>query len=292
MKRIMIFVVLALVALATSAQAEWKWQHFGTDPYATSREVAMKTREDAFRSMGLPAPVITQLLRVTEKSGEKVRIVNGDHFSVMLSKKGVHRDVVVAWEKKPQRAMEYAAPAEKWQTVWEGKTFIVFLPEVCFNWAFTVATIIAPRAVVAPVVFAEKCVELSFNAPVGGKVRWGVASATGPLPPSECNAQRQDDQPWTAWMGQCDDCVGAIGYLRGILGEKAEIQHKYLYAVTAKEQTLRFSEAVWADVVYICLEYPDGKMTCGVYMRPQDWQGRHSVFIKDSFWVSDANCPQ
>ena len=139
---------------------------------------------------------------------------------------------------------------------------------------------------------ADKCVELSFGADVGGKVRWGIASSSGPMPPSSCNAQKQDDGPWTAWAGQCDDCVGAIGYIRGILGRAAEIFHKYLYGVTARQQTLRFSTAVWSDVVYICLERKDGKRSCGVYMRPNDWKGRYSVSIPDNSWIGDENCPE
>ncbi|MBU2158910.1 hypothetical protein KJ848_01875, partial [Patescibacteria group bacterium] len=37
----------------------------------------------------------------------------------------------------------------------------------------------------------ERCVELHFNAFVGGDVRWGVGSLNGALAPSECNAIRQ-----------------------------------------------------------------------------------------------------
>lgn len=144
----------------------------------------------------------------------------------------------------------------------------------------------------------EKCVELVFNAPIGGHVRWGMGTTSGPLPPDECNAQRQDNLAWTSWYGECDICIPAIGYIRGILGGSAQVPHKYLYPITHTRQTLRFSTEVWNKVVYICLE--DGGIvagqkieinTCGVYMRPQDWQGRYRVEIPDSMWVV-GKCPE
>lgn len=283
MKKFIAVLTLAIATLANSAYAEFKWQHFGADPYATTRAEAMRTREDAFRKMGLPAPVITQLMLATEKPGEKVRIVVGDRLSAMMSKGGVvHRDVVVAFVKPPiSGRMEYAAPAEKWQVMWEGKIYIVILPEICYNWS----------SIAGPPI--KKCVELVFNAPVGGHVRWGVGSISGPLPPDECNAQQQDNLAWTSWYGECDSCIPAIGYLRGILGGSAQIPHKYLYPVTHTKQTLRFSTEVWSKVAYICLEDASGKQSCGVYMRPEDWKNRYRAEIPDAMWLwDDANCPK
>jgi len=279
------------------AAEEWKWQHFGADPYAKTRTEAMQTRESAFRAMGLSAPVITEFLRATEKSGEKIRLVNGDHLSVMLSKGSiVHRDVVVAFTRPPiSGRMEYAAPAEKWQISLEGKIYSVVLPEICYNWSYNwmpapppppptpaKATPPLPERVLKTVV---NCVEISFDALIGGRARWGVASNHGPLPPSICNAQRQDNGRWTAWTGECPDCVpGNWGTIHEVLGEKAEVPHKYLYSVTSERQTLRFSEDIWEDGVYVCLEYPDGTRTRGVYIWPQDWKEHHRFFIPDRFW--------
>lgn len=293
MKKIAIVVLALIATLATSAQAEWKWQEFGADPYAKTRAEAMKSRESAFHKLGFPQPVIKLFMKETEEPGQKIRLTVGDKLSSMLSHGGtnVRKDVVVAFGS-PVKGMEYAAPAEEWQVQWEGRTFTVILPEVCYNWSAKIPLIDIFASASAPAAPAEKCVELTFNAQIGGKVRWGDASNDGPLPPSACNAQRQGDGPWSAWLNKCDNCEGAIEYLRGILGPKTEIPHKFFYSVTAQKQTLRFSEAVLTDVVYICQEYADGKRTCGVYMRPQDWKGAHKVTIKDSFWISDQNCPK
>jgi hypothetical protein len=157
---------------------------------------------------------------------------------------------------------------------------------VCFNWSWALAPTIAPVA-------REECVEITFfRAPVGGHVRWGVGTRTGPLPPDACNAQRQGDESWTAWYGECDVCVPALGLIGRFLGGSAQVPHKYLYPVTHEKQTLRFSKAIWQDVVYICLEFQDRTDTCGVYMRPQDWKGRHRVELPDELWrKNDGNCP-
>lgn len=278
----------ALVLFVSVAHAAdpFNWQHFGAAPYASSRDEAMQTRESAFQKLGLPSQVVKLLIEETKKPGEKIRLVNGDRLSAMMSKGSiVHRNVTVAFVKPPiSGKMEYAAPAEKWQVTWQGKVFIVILPEVCNNWSSIAGPPLPP---------AKKCVELVFSAPVGGHVRWGVGTTTGPLPPDECNAQRQDSMAWTSWYGECDYCIPAIGYIRGILGGSAQIPHKYLYPVTHTKQTLRFSTEVWSKVVYICLEDASGRQTCGVYMRPVDWQGRYRVDIPDSLWITDSgNCPK
>ncbi|OYV63147.1 MAG: hypothetical protein B7X03_02970, partial [Parcubacteria group bacterium 21-58-10] len=210
---VMLALVVALVTV-NSAHAEFVWRHFGAAPYASSREMAMQTRESAFRKLDLPQPVIVLLMEATQKPGEKIRLTNGDHLSAMLSKGGlVHRNVVVAFVQPPiSGKMEYAAPAEQWRVSWQGKIYTVILPEICNNWSALI-----------PASAPAQCVELTFNAPVGGHVRWGVGSTEGPLPPSRCNAQRQDSSAWTAWMGQCDVCTPALSYIRGILGNTAEV---------------------------------------------------------------------
>lgn len=285
-----ILLALAFAALAAQvahAADPFEWKHFGAAPYATTRAEAMQTRESAFKKLGLQAPVVKLLMEATQKPGEKIRLVNADRLSAMMSKGGiVHKNVTVSFVRPPiSGKMEYAAPAEKWQVMWQGKTYVVILPEICNNWS----SIAGPPLPPAPP--SKKCVELTFNAPIGGHVRWGVGTTTGPLPPDECNAQKQDSMAWTSWYGECDTCIPAIGYIRGILGGSAQIPHKYLYPVTHTRQTLRFSTEVWSKVVYICIEDASGRQSCGVYMRPIDWQGQYRVEIPDAMWVW-GNCPK
>ncbi|MFZ2167880.1 MAG: hypothetical protein WAV50_03360 [Minisyncoccia bacterium] len=163
-------VVISMFAAKSAHAADgFQWQHFGADPYASSRDEAMQTRESAFRALGLPPPVITQFLRATESPGEKTRLVVGDKLSAMLSSKGVvHRNVTVAFTKPPKSdKMEFAAPAEKWQVSWEGRLFTVILPEVCNNWSSIVAPVAQPEKASVPLPAVAGCPDvrrLSANA--------------------------------------------------------------------------------------------------------------------------------
>ncbi|MCR4275998.1 MAG: hypothetical protein NUV90_01305 [Candidatus Parcubacteria bacterium] len=145
-KFISMFVALILsTAFASSAYAEFRWKHPGGDPYATSREAAMQTRESAFRKLGFPNPVIELFMQATKVAGEKVKLSMGSRLTTMLSKGSVHQDVVIDWQA-PIRGTELVAPAEKWQVTWEGKVFTAFLFEVCQNWSSIVASTPPPVA--------------------------------------------------------------------------------------------------------------------------------------------------
>ncbi|MHB1162935.1 MAG: hypothetical protein ACYCZZ_00170 [Minisyncoccota bacterium] len=287
--------------LATSAAAKHstkvvRWQHWGAAPYAHSLAEACQKAPTAIDGTSMPEAVKEHFKKALGdcKGGTTVWLTpnqpleqmwsGGQHPHIMNHVVVAELPVLRSPDGRAYRkgAVAEAAKAFEWSYVYEGKTYLWDIPLVCFNesWRFGHGF---------P---AEKCVELSFNAPVGGNVRWGVGSTEGPLPPSACNAQRQDSLAWTAWLGECDVCIPALGDIRGILGATAEIPHKYLYPAIARKQTLRFSTAIWSRVVYICLEYPDGTQTCGVYMRPQDWRGRYHADIPDNLWIKDdGNCP-
>lgn len=117
-----------------------EWKYFGAAPYAPSRDVAMQKRREAFKLLGLPAPVIDLLMKETEKSGKAILISNGDRISAQMSKGGVVRNcggkgLTVAFVDPPIKGMGYNAKAEEWQVTWEGKTYVVALPEICNNWS-------------------------------------------------------------------------------------------------------------------------------------------------------------
>ena len=138
----------------------------------------------------------------------------------------------------------------------------------------------------------DDCVSVVFSATQDGYVRWGVGSATGPLPPDVCNAQKQGNGAFAAWWGQCDTCVAAENVIRKILGPRAMVYQRFLYKVTEGRQELRFSRAVTEQVIYICQEDKNGQRTCGVYIRPEDWKEKKEISIPDNFWIADkGNCP-
>ena len=145
MKRFITMLAFVLAALANTAHAEFKWEHPGADPYAVSKEEAMRTRESAFQKLGFPAPVVALLMEATKKPGEQVKLAMGERLTTMLSRGGIaHHDVVIAW-KSPIRGTEFVAPAEKWQVTFDGKVFTGFLFDVCNNWS----AIIGPASTAA-----------------------------------------------------------------------------------------------------------------------------------------------
>ncbi|MCX6787072.1 MAG: hypothetical protein NTY93_00920 [Candidatus Kaiserbacteria bacterium] len=295
--KIIIMLALAIATLAPVAHANKPhlWGKWNIAPFASSIEEARRKAPEAIDGFNLPLPVKEHFRKAVLDSC-KCRVIeawltpdllleqmwSGGQYPYVMSNIMVGElPVLKSPDGRSYRkgAVAETAKARSWTFAYEGKTYILYLPYVCFNWSWA----FGPPPVSTP----DRCVELLFNAPVGGFVRWGVASNHGPLPSSACNAQKQGNGPWMAWYGKCDECVGALEYIRGILGGKAEIYHKYFYSVAKMRQTLRFSTEIWEDLVYICLEYPDGTRTLGVYMRPQDWKGQYEVIIPDTFWVTD-----
>lgn len=284
-----------------------EWRNWGAAPYAPSQEEACQKASTAIDGLNMPLAVkahFKQSLGTTCKGGTEVWLTPHQPLEQMWSGPDAHHkeshvmDKMSVGElpvlKSPdgrtyrKGAVAETAKALSWTFVYEGKTYILYLPLVCFNWSWAFGP--------PPVVPVEECIELSFNAPVGGKVSWGAATTSGPFPPDKCNAQQQGDGPWTAWYGDCPICVLPAIYvqeMQDVLGGNARIPHKYMYLVTAAKQVLSFGPAVQSAVVYICLEDSAGKKTCGVVlMRPQDWKGRHRVEVPDIWlWEGDARCP-
>ncbi|MBU1292491.1 hypothetical protein KJ819_00295 [Patescibacteria group bacterium] len=269
------------------------WENWGGAPYGTSfSDVTSDTKFDfALQELGIPEPLrqpFKDLVRANPTPEPLVYLVPNQVLNGMMSgtdsrhpRPHVMRNVTVG-RTVISRGVVRAAEAWEWRLSHEGRLYRLILPKVCFNWSLIIEE--EPGE--------ERCVELHFNAFVGGNVRWGVGSLDGALAPSSCNAIRQGDGSWKAWGGECDECVPAVGYISQTLRGTAQVPHRYLYDVTERHQTIRFSTEIWEKTVYICLEDANGRRSCGVYMRPEDWNGRYSADIPDSMWILDeGNCP-
>lgn len=269
----------------------------------------MADRAAALRCLGLPSAVIAAIMEATKHPAEKtIRLAKGDRVVAMASRpttgphKGdilVERRVLVDFVPTGTRGIGFYARVEVWSVSVNGTVYTIGLPEVCNNWLIvSIRSEARPKKVIVRAVppAPPQCVEVSFNAPIGGEVRWGVASAEGALPPSACNAQRQGTEEATAWYGECGVCTAAMEYFHRILGAHAEVYQKFLYRVRAHEQIISFSTAIWRRTFYACLYYPDGSKSCGVYVNPQGagaWAGRSRVAIPDDLWEKDdGHCPQ
>lgn len=283
----------------TVEQVQEEWRHWGASPYASSFDEACRKAPQAIDGTSMPAPVKMHFREVlgdhcANRKGE-LWLTPGQPLAEMWSGgKSPHvmknvtvaeLPVLVSPDGRPYRrgAVAEAARATYWEYAYEGKVYRLYLPKACFNWSWSES----------PVVATKQCLELKFNVPLGWKVRWGVGTVNGPLPPDECNAQRDGAVgSMTAWWGQCDDCVPALGFMRQLLGnEHAEVPHRYYYAPKQVEQTIRFSEAVKDAVVYVCLEDVDGRHTCSVNMDRRDWEKTSVHVITDDRWRF-SNCSE
>ncbi len=240
MSKIIVMLALAFATLASSAHAEWKWQHFGADPYATSREAAMKTREIAFAKLGLPAEAVAVAMQATTKPSEPTKLTNGDRLGAMISKGSiVHRDVLVDFKNPSQRGMEFVAKAEKWVVTSEGKIYTILLPEVCNNWSVTTAQAPVAQQTTAPASVVGAC-------PNGYTIianAWSLKSLGGLRKEAEgliaaANARESDGgKSLTAYQGPSVSRIGAR--LRTEVKDRAQIsgnvlQVRYLDPQTAK----------------------------------------------------------
>lgn len=232
---IVLLLGLICVVLFPAHAAEFRWKRFGADPYATSRAEAMRTRESAFHKLGLPAPVVGLFMKATEKPGEKTLITVGDRLSAMLSKGGVvHKNVIVDFGS-PVPHMQYAVPAEKWQVSWEGKIYVVFLPEICGNWS-----------VAAPAL--EPCATVEYVVKSGDEVRFAVLTQER-LPASAC-WQLCDGTNCSAPPSPCDNCdwIGP----KSVIPAGFEPLHTGRYVAHSAKQTLRFPREVMNEYIALC----------------------------------------
>src|SRR3989344_2395953 len=194
MKIVRILLALALATLASAVNAaDKKWDKWGAAPYASSQQEACKKASvaiDGLTRMPVPArEAFKKMLGATCEGGKVVWLTpdllieqmwsGGSRPHVMERAAIAELPVLKSPDGRPYRKGSVAetAKALQWSYAYNGETYILYLPFVCFNWSWTTA----------PVPLVKKCVELGFNAPVGGKVSWNVTNTSGPFsPPDAC----------------------------------------------------------------------------------------------------------
>ncbi|TSC64733.1 MAG: hypothetical protein G01um101491_202 [Parcubacteria group bacterium Gr01-1014_91] len=242
--KVIVLLALAFVTLASTAHAEWKWEHPGVAPYAASRVDAMQKREEAFRKLGFPAQCIAPLMKETEKPGARTTLRMGDRFSAQISRGGVVHGLnegggVVAF-KSPMLGMQYEAPAEAWTITCEGQILTASLPDVCFNWTSAISQAIA----VVPVV-SSGCVEISFPTRPGDTVvKFPVIGPSGlDLSKDGCTGiKRAGDQTFGPWRNEFCSTEAPIlcdfSEHEAIIGQRVQLMGSY-WIETHGEHVLR-----------------------------------------------------
>lgn len=150
-------IVILLIALNTKAYAadESLWDKWGAAPYATSFEDACKKAPDAIDGLNSLSPEARQYFKstlgTTCKGGTEAWLVPHQQLEQMWSGLDSHHKQPHVMDKKtvaelpvlkspdgrPYRkgAVAETAKTLSWTFVGAGKTEVLYLPFVCFNWS-------------------------------------------------------------------------------------------------------------------------------------------------------------
>ena len=206
MKQFIIFSVALLTSLwvATSANAEARWQYFAADPAYKTRAEAVADLPNVLLRIGVPKKDIVCIRDAMKSPGARVRLVRGDRLAYMRTgPKGLWKNVLVDFKESPAQGMEFAAPAEEWSVVCSGKLYIVGIPDVCNNTYLKTASPVLP----ARKMEKEPCALIHLAVEGGDSVLFGMFGAYAP---SECFAVRNvgggsfEPLPTHCPQGPCD----------------------------------------------------------------------------------------
>lgn len=143
---------------AGPADALARWQNYGADPAYKTAEAAIKDAQSVFIRAGWPLPVAKLMAeKMASEDGEDYVLNVGDRVDFMRTgPNGLWRNVLVDFKNKPDKDMEFAAPAKRWILSYEGEVFEAILPRVCKNLSGRRRRVVTARKECAYVLFEAK----------------------------------------------------------------------------------------------------------------------------------------
>lgn len=216
-----IFLAVSLLVTGATAHAETPWTNWGSAPYATSQEEAFRLLPEALVALGIPEEIHEQFIEQvrTNPQGQEIFLDPSDRLIAMMTG-GVNPhamfDVpVAAIPVGGDARIVQAARARKWEYEYEGVTYVLILPEVCFNFSYMTHVVqVREVPVPTPVEVApppEECAMIIFPAEEGWAVRNFFLSEQSRLPTSNCWALLEgiDNEAGarvSSLPGRCDQC--------------------------------------------------------------------------------------
>lgn len=289
MKMIRILLALAVINIAGLAQA-WgtEWTRWGMDPYASSDIEAIRKLPDALLAMNVPEPVRVLFLEAVEADpeGDVMYLNPGDRYEAMMWTPGgdVRTDIVVG-RHPVRRGVVESAEARGWRVEYEGRAYVLVLPEICFNWAWRSEPLPMPERVV--VVPTLECAEIAIaDAQPGDRLSVAVL-ARGPLPPSECWAVGDGRGNWEDWPGECVECPWT--YAQSLVHPaRTQVRRSGRVTVASRGVVIRVPILVAErDFVALCMER-QRRRSCTYVVEPSDFGGRRGFSLPDWEWTG---CP-
>ena len=278
-----VLLVLAVAALtsptAYSADGD-SWSSWGVEPYASGQTEACRKAPDAIDGFSMPSEVKSYFKTVIGTGcpgGRQTWLTpnmmleqmwsGGSRPQVMNKKEVGELPVLKSSDGRPYRrgSVAQTAKALSWAAVYEGKTYIIYLPLVCFNWSWAFGadpptSPSVPQALAAAVAKEKKCATITFvvqpgdeiRVQPGDEVRFAVF-ARQRLPASAC-WQLCDGKKCSAPPSACDDCDWAEpNGPKSVIPDELEPVHTGSYIATESNQSIRFPREVESSYVALCV---------------------------------------
>lgn len=294
---LLLLAVCTLWPHAARAAGTEKWKNWGVAPYAANQRDACRKAPQAIDGFDMPLPVkehFKQALGPHCDGGVIAWLTPGLPLEQMWSgpDKKHHHDrlvdglTVADWSilKAPDgrpylpNAVSAAARALSWSFEYEGKTYMLYLPRVCFNWSWAYGP-----PPVAPVVLApppEQCATVKSTVVPGDEVRFAVL-AQKYLPASACWQLCDGEHCSAPPSPPCDFCDW-IEPMK-VIPTGFEPLHTGRYVARASEQKLRFPVEVMANYVAICVTREGPGQSNAVVIMPPTWKDRVVELPPDGF---------
>ena len=212
-----IVLVVSLILVGSTAHAQTSWTNWGSAPYASNQEEAFELLPVALVELGIPAELHQEFMDMVSEDpdGEEIFLDPNDRLAAMMSggaNPHAMFDVLVAAIPVNQSgSIVQAARARKWEIEYEGVTYSLILPEICFNWSYLTYQVEVREVEVQVSAPPEECAILVFPAEEGWVVRNFFLSEENRLPASGCWAlleglDNEDGARISALPAPCDRC--------------------------------------------------------------------------------------
>lgn len=285
MSKIIAVLALAFAALANPvfAAESLLWNKWNVSPYANSFTEACQRSPQAIDGFNMPPTVKDHFKSVVGSlcgGGKEVWLTPGMQLEQMwsgksgkklphlMNKKSVGElPVTTSPDGRPYRkgAVAETARAYLWEFVYEGKTYVLYLPFVCFNWSWAYGT--PPQSL--------QCATVKYIVEPGDEVRFAVLSERR-LPASAC-WELCDGEDCAAPPSPCDTCdwIGP----RSVIPNGQEPHHTGKYVTRARVQTLRLPEEAALNYVALCVNREGSGESNSWIIQPSAWRGSKIVTV-------------
>ncbi len=276
--------ILTLLAIATvtvatlaPAHAETTWTTWGEAPYATSQEEAIRRLPDALRDLNIPEPVRALLQAEVQRNpqGTRVYLTPGKRFLGMMTggvRPHAMHDVVVG-RNPVRRGAVQAAEAREWRVDYEGQTYILTLPDICYNWAWNQEPL--PQEVAL-----EECAIVEVAVQQGDFLQLAVFSGAS-LPSSHCWGYQQSGE-WEMW-GECVECPPWASIIGNVPAADRRVRMPGVIRVT-RTGFVQVRVPVAVERHHLAFYLERNGLCSWVIVEPSDWRS-HSFRLTEAHWT-------